>query len=395
MPHHRRNLVFISFSQFASNFSFNFINIFLPFFIIKISPYPSKHTLLWVGAIMGCGSLCSAMTATFWGSLTHRFSPKMLYLRALLANGILFLLMGFSTSLYMLFILRILQGLFGGASTTGMIIVSSSATKDRVSADIGFFQSFMTLGQLSGPILGSVGVVLLGYRGAFISASVVLFASLLFCHLYVMDVPPLPKKEKISGDTTLDKRILVGWVICFGAMIQLTFLPSVLPNVFETFDIGQTTAIKLAGIVVMLYTTTSMIGSYVWSRLSIKTGQYRMISYLLTLGIILQASLAFSRGITDFTVIRMLQTGLVAATFPLVISIFAEESKGGTIGFINSARFAGNAMGPIIATSVLAYFNLSTLYFFISGITLLALLGFRIFFKQPAVASCDPPAPIE
>ena len=113
-----------------------------------------------------------------------------------------------------------------------------------------------------------------------------------------------------------------------------------------------------------------------------------MISYLLTLGIILQASLAFSQGITDFTVIRMLQTGLVAATFPLVISIFAEESKGGTIGFINSARFAGNAMGPIIATSVLAYFNLSTLYFFISGITLLTLLGFRTFFKQPAVVSC-------
>lgn len=170
-------------------------------------------------------------------------------------------------------------------------------------------------------------------------------------------------------------------------MIQLTFLPSVLPNVFKTFDIEQTTAIKLAGIVVMLYTTTSMIGSYVWSRLSTKTGQYRMISYLLTLGIILQAALAFTHGITDFTVVRMFQTGLVAATFPLVISVFAEESKGSAIGFINSARFTGNAMGPIIATSVLAYFNLPTLYFFISGITLLSLLGFRIFFKQPSAVS--------
>jgi MFS transporter, DHA1 family, multidrug resistance protein len=387
MAAHRRNLIFISFSQFASNFSFNFINVFLPFFIFKISPHSSQHTLLWIGAIMGSGSLCSAMTATFWGSLTHRFSPKMLYLRALLANGVLFFLMGFSTSLSMLFILRILHGLFGGASTTGMIIVSSSATKDRLSADIGFFQSFMTLGQLSGPILGSLGVVLLGYRGAFISASVILFASFLFCRLYVIDVPRLPKKEKVSGGPILDKRIFVGWMICFVAMIQLTFLPSVLPNVFETFNIEQSAAIKLAGIVVMLYTTTSMIGTYVWSRLSTKIGQYKIISYLLTLGIILQASLAFSQGITDFTVIRMLQTGLVAATFPMVISIFAGESRGGTIGFINSARFAGNAMGPIIATSVLAYFNLSTLYFFISGITLLALLGFRTFFKQPSAVS--------
>ena len=81
----------------------------------------------------------------------------------------------------------------------------------------------------------------------------------------------------------------------------------------------------------------------------------------------------------------MLQTGLVAATFPLVISIFAGESKGGVIGFLNSSRFAGNAMGPIIATSILAYFNLTTLYFFISGLTLLALLGFRAFFKSSTV----------
>jgi DHA1 family multidrug resistance protein-like MFS transporter len=388
MAANHRNLIFISFSQFASNFSFNFIGVFLPFFIIKISPYSSQHTLLWVGVIMGSGSLCSAITSTFWGSLTHRFSPKMLYLRALLANAILFLLMGFSTSLHVLLILRMLQGLFGGASTTGMIIVSSSATKNRVSSDIGFFQSFMTLGQLSGPLIGSVGVVLLGYRGAFISASVILFASLVFCHLYVMDVPRLPKKDKTSGGTTLDKRILIAWVICFAAMIQLTFLPSVLPNVFETFNIEQTTAVKLAGIVVMLYTTTSMIGTYLWSRLSRKIGQYRMITSLLTLGIILQALLVFSQGITDFTVIRMLQTGLVAATFPLVISIFAGESKGGVIGFLNSSRFAGSAMGPIIATSILAYFNLTTLYFFISGLTLLALLGFRAFFRQPNVVSC-------
>jgi DHA1 family multidrug resistance protein-like MFS transporter len=385
MAIHRRNLVFISFSQFASNFSFNFINVFLPFFIFKISPHSSQHTLLWTGAIMGCGSLCSAMTATFWGSLTHRFSPKALYLRALLANGVLFFLMGFSTSLSMLLVLRVLQGLFGGASTTGMIIVSSSAAKDRVPADLGFFQSFITLGQLSGPLLGSVAVVFLGYRGAFISASVVLFASLLFCSFYVVDVPPLPKREKVPGGTTFDKRILAGWAVCFVATIQLTFLPSVLPNVFKTFNIGQTSAVKLAGVVVMLYTTTSMVGTYVWSRFSTRMGPSRTVSYLLAFGMMLQAALAFSHGITDFTVIRMLQTGGVAATFPLIISIFAAESKGSTIGFINSARFAGNAAGPILATSILACSDLATLYFFISGLTLIALVSFRVYFRKHAV----------
>ena len=77
----RRNLYAISFTQFGSAFSGNYVKIFLPFFILNISPYSLPHTLLWIGAIMGATSLCAAFTSTFWGSLTHRFSPKMLYLR--------------------------------------------------------------------------------------------------------------------------------------------------------------------------------------------------------------------------------------------------------------------------------------------------------------------------
>ena len=174
-------------------------------------------------------------------------------------------------------------------------------------------------------------------------------------------------------------------MLCFTATVQITFLPSVLPNVFEVFKYEQTAALKLAGTVVMCYTATAMVGAYVWSRLSRRIGLYRMITLLFILGILLQSMLTFSRGIVDFTVIRMLQTAFVAATFPLVISIFASGSKGSVIGFLNASRFAGNAMGPIIATSMLAYFNLTTLYFFISGLTLLALLGFRAFFKSSTI----------
>jgi len=377
----RRNLLFMCFSQFGSAFSSNFIQVFLPFYILKISPYSPQVTLLWIGAIIGSSSLCAAATATFWGSLTHRLPPKLLYLRALAVNTVAFFLMGFTTELHVLLILRMLLGLSTGSSTIGLIIVSSSSPKERVAADIGLFQSSMTLGQLLGPLLGSLAAALLGYRGAFVSASAIVFASTLFCYLYVTDVPRLPKQEKASGRPVIDRRLLMGWLLCFIAMVQLTFLPSVLPNVFETFGTERTVALKMAGTVVMLYTATAMIGTIVWSRLSIKVGLYRMVIFLFVLGIVFQSALAFGQGIVGFTVIRMLQTGAVAATFPLVISMFASASKGGIIGFLNSARFAGNALGPIIATSVLAVSNLTSVYLFISAISLLVFLGFSIFFR--------------
>ena len=377
-----RDLIFISFSQFGSTFSFNFINVFVPFYILRISPYSQQKTLLWIGAITGAASFFSAITSSYWGSLSHRFSPKLLYLRGLLAHSILFFLMGFTTNLYVLLFLRILQGITGGISTIGLIIVTTSSPKEAMTSRLGIFQSSITFGQLVGPPLGTLAAAYLGYRGAFIGASVVLFASFIFCHLYVTDVPKLEGEKKASGSKKiLDKRILVGWLLCFTVQIQIMFLPSVLPNVFARFNFEEKAALKLAGFVVMLYTSTAVIGTYVWSWLARKTGAQRMITFLAAAGILFQALLAIGHTLIGFTAIRMAQTSVLAATLPLVISIFAYEPKGGTIGFLNSARFAGNAVGPIMATSILAVSNLTTVHLSIAGITLLAYVGFRVFFK--------------
>jgi len=83
-----RNVLFISLSQFGIAFSFNFVMVFLPFFIHDISPYSSQDTLIWVGFIMGAPSFAAALTSTFWGSLTSRLSPKVLFMRGLLSHAV-------------------------------------------------------------------------------------------------------------------------------------------------------------------------------------------------------------------------------------------------------------------------------------------------------------------
>jgi len=382
-----RNLIFISFSQLGAASSFNFINVFLPFYILNVSPYSFEETLLWIGAILGSSGIVTALTSTFWGSLTHHFSPKALYLRGLIAHSIMIFLMSFTTNLTVLLILRICQGLIGGISTIGMVIVSSSSLKERISFDMGIYQSSMTLGQLVGPPLGSLAAVSLGFKGAFASASVVLFATSIFCYLYVTDVPRLPKEVKSSLWTFVDRRVILAWMLCFTASVQLMFLPSVLPNVLDQFHVEKTMALKMAGTIVMLYTATAMVGTYLWGWLSRKYGLLRIITFLFALSILFQALLAVSRGPIDFTLIRMTQTGLIAATLPLIISLFLREPKGGIIGFINSARFTGIALGPMIATSILAVSSLEVVYVLISAMNLLALLGFKFFFKEPL----DPP----
>ena len=371
-----RNVLLVSLSQFGMAFSSNFISVFLPFFILKISPYSQQKTLLWIGFVMGVSHLVTTIASNFWGILTSRFSPKMLYLRGLLSNSVLFLLMGFTTNLHLLFLLRVFQGIFGGISTIGLIIISSSSPRERLSADIGFFQTFITLGFLLGPLLGAWAASIFGYRGAFLTASIFLSGVLMFCYTQLQEIPHPPREEKFFSRGTMNARSILGWLLSFGANVQLMFLPSILPQVFEKFQIEKSTALKWAGVVIMLYTATATLGTYFWTKLSVRIRGDKMILFLVTGGSVCQLLLCMTDRVVIFVAIRMVQTGLIAATVPLIISIFAAEHKGGTIGFLNSSRFAGNAVGPIIATSVLAYSSFTTLCLLLSGLTLLTLVGF-------------------
>jgi DHA1 family multidrug resistance protein-like MFS transporter len=361
-------------------FSFNFVLVFLPFFLHKASPYSSQETLIWIGLIMGAPSLLAAIFSTIWGAATTRFSPKVLFMRGLLSHAIVFLLMGFISSLPILLLLRIVQGILGGISTVGLIIVSSSTSKEQASKDIGLFQNSLTLGQLIGPPIGALAASTLGYRSAFVSASALIFVIVVFCYFYVVEPPYKPKEKGAFRKQTVNRKTLIGWGLCFSTTVQLMFLPSVLPNIFQGFSMDQTIALKWAGLVIMFYTTTALLGTHVLCRLALRTRLDRLIISAAVLGILMQSLLSISHGINSFLAIRMLQTAMVAAITPLVFSIFASDLDGKVMGFLNSGRFAGNALGPMIGTFILAFSSLNWLYFSISGMSLIALLGFALFF---------------
>ena len=74
-----KGVFFVDISQFGIAFSFNFIMTFLPFYLIKVSPFGPKETMIWIGMIIGASSITAAFAAPVWGKLTSRFRPKFLY----------------------------------------------------------------------------------------------------------------------------------------------------------------------------------------------------------------------------------------------------------------------------------------------------------------------------
>lgn len=367
-----KGIYFIAVSQFGIAFSFNCIMSFMPFYILEVSPYDTKETMLWIGMIMGATSLVAALAAPFWGSLTARIRPKLLFEAGIFCNGVIFFIMGFVESLPLLLSLRLIQGALGAVSTIGLVLIAGSAPRERLPSYMSLFQNSMTAGQLIGPPLGAYAVTLFGYRAPFVIALVVVFFSLIFCHKHVRDVPVQPQSSRRG--ISLSGGILWGWGLIIVGTIHLMFLPSILPHILEDFQLTDEVAISAAGTIMMAYTATAIIGNYLLVSLTPRFGLARLVATACLSAAALQVLLYFSTGVWSFTLIRVLQTGMIAAVFPLVISTFVGEAGGATLGFLNSARFVGNALGPMMATTILAYFNLLTLYLTIAGLTV-ALLG--------------------
>ncbi|HSW47164.1 MAG TPA: MFS transporter, partial [Phycisphaerae bacterium] len=129
-----KGIYFIAASQFGLAFSFNCVMSFMPFYILRISPYSERETMVWIGVIMGATSFVAALAAPFWGGLTARVRPKLLFQGGIFCNGVLFCLMGFVENLPLLLLLRMLQGALGAVSTIGLVLIAGVARRERLPA---------------------------------------------------------------------------------------------------------------------------------------------------------------------------------------------------------------------------------------------------------------------
>jgi len=347
-------------AQFSLAFAINFMTVFLPFYVQAISPLDEAATLRWTGLIVGVSSAVATFGSTFWGNLTDRFSPKLLFERGILSHAILVALMGFVTDLRVLLGIRILQGFLGGISTIGLIIVSAISSEQQLARRMGLYQSALTMGQIFAPPLGAMAAAAFGFRGAFVASGLMILAVFVFSLVGLSDVPPLPRKS--SADEIPRRQRWLAWGVALVGTIHIVFLPSILPLVLRDFNVPEGDQLVMAGLVVFAYGLSAAAGSYGFSRLTDRFPTRRLVLACALGASVFQVLQILGTGPVTFTLIRMLQTALAAGIFPLILVEVASRGHGGSIGFINTARFAGNAAGPVIATFVLANSNLLTLY---------------------------------
>lgn len=118
------------------------------------------------GIIVAAFTVAQLLSAPMWGRFSDRVGRRPTLLIALGAAGISYLIFGFATSLWVLFLSRIVQGAGGG--TVGVIqayVADSTDPKDRARA-LGWLSATTNLGVAVGPVLGAFAIAL-GKRDIF------------------------------------------------------------------------------------------------------------------------------------------------------------------------------------------------------------------------------------
>jgi MFS family permease len=138
-------------TAFVDMIGFAMIFPLLPFYALRLQA--PEWVIGWMIAVFSIAQLASA---PLWGRISDRYGRRPAIIAGLLAGAVSFTVFGLATSIWMLFLSRLIQGLGGGTTAVLQAYVGdASEPKDRARA-LGWLTSATSAGVMVGPAIGSL-----------------------------------------------------------------------------------------------------------------------------------------------------------------------------------------------------------------------------------------------
>lgn len=358
------------------------------------------------GIIIAAFTVAQLLSAPMWGRFSDRMGRRPTLLIAIGAAGIAYLIFGFATSLWVLFLSRIVQGAGGG--TVGVIqayVADSTDPKDRARA-LGWLSATTNLGVAVGPVLGSLAIALgkrdiipgqgtlqMGQAMPGIMAALLCALNMLFAWRYLnesrdaavhsaTDVVPRKSREAawivLSQPSEPSSRLILIYAIAIGAFqgsfsVLALFLNARFQVTAETigYFFMYTGAISVFARVLLLGRMVDWLGEAKLSRLGLM---------LLAVGVV---GMPLSRNLWMLAVAVALIPLGTAFTFPCVTALLSRvinpRERGLYMGMQQTYGGVARIIAPLFYGWAFDSIGVSSPYFFSSAIIAATIfLGFGL-----------------
>src|ERR671929_1180554 len=109
-----------------------------------------------VGLLVSSFAIAQLIASPFWGRFSDRYGRRPALLIGLTASAIAYIIFAYANSLWLLFVMRIVQGAGGGTTGVAQAYVADTvAQADRARA-LGWLSAATSAGVMVGPAIGSL-----------------------------------------------------------------------------------------------------------------------------------------------------------------------------------------------------------------------------------------------
>jgi len=334
--------------QFLVSVAFNLMGSFMPLFISKELNETLIEATGWTGTSSFIASTIMAITAPFWGWMCDRIGTKKVLLAVLAGNIIVYSGMTFSTNVLQIVFFRALQGGFGGMSTVMFTIVASVVPSRDLKKALSYQMVAMTMGGLVSPGIGGVMASIIGYRPTML-ASAILFV-FIFPVVVKLTLPlPATRDKDAKSFDLLDLKSLIPDIIALILVyVCISFISPAISWFLESFGVPDDQLLLWTAAATILNGIAYAVASPMLS--SAVNDQTMPLLSVGAAAAIMATAFVFNP--IQFIALRIV-IGAIQAGIPPNLLGGKSGRKGTGIGFLNSARFLGMAIGPILATTIL------------------------------------------
>src|SRR5699024_3995697 len=174
-----RNVVIMWFANFFVAGSMTMVLPFISLYIDSFGNFSDAYVQKWSGWVFAVTFVTAFIFSPIWGRIGDKYGRKNILIMSAAGLAISVLLMGFATTVWQLFLLRLIMGIFTGFIPMSQALISTQTPKEVAGRVLGTLQTGSVTGTLMGPLLGGVLADMLGYSATFKSVSVTVFLSAL------------------------------------------------------------------------------------------------------------------------------------------------------------------------------------------------------------------------
>jgi MFS family permease len=189
---HKNELITIYLIMFTEILGWSLILPFLPFLAKDLGA-----TAFTVGLIISSFSIFQFFSAPIIGKLSDKFGRKPLLIISQISTLVGFLTLGFANTLFLVFLSRAIDGLFGSNMTLSRAYITDITTKENRTKIFGFTGVVFSLGMFLGPALGGYLSTINYSIPAFLAAGISLI-SIILTFIFLKETVKTKKEVKLK-----------------------------------------------------------------------------------------------------------------------------------------------------------------------------------------------------